>query len=284
MDPKLSLLGSGVRDSDCDSDFRESQVNGRQIAVRTLAGLFAVSWIVLPGFGAIDLSVTWSADWPQVLEAGWGLFFTVLVGAAFVLVAVRPRASMPAVLQLMVATVVLAVSAVVGEEIRLFWLVAALALQTAIVGGLSRRARREGTDTRVPRPRVSRLLLLLAGVGVVPWLAYALHMWTLNREGRLDSDFTLGVDHYSVQGALALALALLPPLAALRSDVCPFVPACAGVAAFYLGLVSLAWDGAAGGLGRAWSAAAIAWGLALLAVTVVRRLREVPLEPEECSG
>jgi hypothetical protein len=39
--------------------------------LRATAGLFAVSWVVLPGFGAIDLAVTWSADWPQVLEAGW---------------------------------------------------------------------------------------------------------------------------------------------------------------------------------------------------------------------
>ena len=37
-----------------------------------LSGLFAVSWFVLPGFAVIDLSVTWNADWPQVLEAGWG--------------------------------------------------------------------------------------------------------------------------------------------------------------------------------------------------------------------
>ena len=63
----------------------------RRVAVRLLAGLFAVGWLVFPGFGAIDLSVTWDADWPQVLEAGWGLFFTVIVGAAFALVALRPR-------------------------------------------------------------------------------------------------------------------------------------------------------------------------------------------------
>ena len=41
-------------------------------ALRAIAGLFALSWIVVPGFGAIDLAVTWSSDWLQVLEAGWG--------------------------------------------------------------------------------------------------------------------------------------------------------------------------------------------------------------------
>ena len=64
-------------------------------AARALSGLFAVSWLVLPGFGLIDLSVTWNADWPQVLEAGWGLFATVIVAAAFVLFAVWPRTAMP---------------------------------------------------------------------------------------------------------------------------------------------------------------------------------------------
>ena len=52
-----------------------------------LCGVLDFCWIVLPGFGAIDLSVTWSPDWPQVLEAGWGLQFTVLVGAPFVVAA-----------------------------------------------------------------------------------------------------------------------------------------------------------------------------------------------------
>ena len=90
----------------------------RLTTLRVLAGLFAVSSVVLPGFGAIDLSVTWSSDWPQVLEAGWGLYATVLVGAAFALVAVRPRRSRPAVAQLVVATVALAVSAPAADEPR----------------------------------------------------------------------------------------------------------------------------------------------------------------------
>lgn len=243
----------------------------RGTLLRSIAALFAVSWIYLPGFGAIDLAVTWSSDWPQVLEAGWGLFATVLVGAAFVLVAVRPRVVRPALMQLVVAGGALAVSVGVARERALVWLAVALALETAIVGGLSARTWRGGTDSRAAAG-VSTPLLLLAGLGVVPWLAYALQMWELNREDRFDADITIGVDHYAVQGALAFALALLPFVAALRVDARPFVPACAGIAASYLGLVSLVWADAAGGLGRAWSAAAIAWGLALLALPVARWL------------
>ena len=99
-----------------------------------------------------------------------------------------------------------------------------------------------------------------------------------------DSDVTLGIDHYSVQGALALALALLPLLAALRADLHPFVCVSASVAASYLGLVSLAWPDAAGGLGRAWSLAAMTWALALLAATFADRIRAVPLHSDPPAG
>jgi hypothetical protein len=54
---------------------------------------------------------------------------------------------------------------------------------------------------------------------------------------------------------------------------------CTSVAASYLGLVSLAWPDAAGGLGRTWSIAAIAWGVALLAAVFSQRIRVAPLRP-----
>lgn len=255
------------------------------MAVRVLAGLCAASWLILPGFGVIDLSVTWDADWPQVLEAGWGLFTAVLVGAAFAVVVVRPRRSAPCVAQLVVATIALAISAVIALEDSLLMLVALLALQTAIVGVLLRGAWPTGTDYRAPRPSgVSRSLLVVACVGAIPWLFYALRMWASNREGRTDSDLTLGIDHYSVQGALALSLALLPLVAALWEEARPFVPACASVAAFYLGLVSFAWPNSAGGFSRAWSAAAMAWALVLLGVALARSLRAVALLPTRPGG
>jgi hypothetical protein len=254
----------------------------RGVAVRVLAGLFAASWLVLPGFGAIDLSVTWNADWPQVLEAGWGLFSTVLVGAAFVLVALRPRDSTPAIVQLVAATAALAISAVVAQETELIALVSLLAIQTYIVDRLRGRASTARAAPSVPRSsRLSRSLLVVAAVGLLPWLTYALHMWELNRENRFDSDITMGIDHYSVQGALALCLAVLPILAASRREARPFMPVCVSAAAFYLGLVSFAWPSSPAGLDRGWSAAAMGWAVALLAVTFARHRadRETTLPP-----
>ena len=246
-------------------------------AARALSCLFAASWLVVPGFGLIDLSVTWNAEWPQVLEAGWGLFATVIVAAAFVRVAAWPRTATPGIAQLVVATVSLAVAALVATETKLLVLVALLGPQTAIVGALLGPAWRKDAELQRARSRSSRLLLMVAAAGAVPWLSYALHMWTLNREDRSDGDVSLGIDHFSVQGALALALVLLPVSAGLRADLRPFVAVCTSVAAAYLGLVSLAWPDAAGALGRPWSVAALAWGLALVAATFSDRFRLAPL-------
>lgn len=229
--------------------------------------MFALVWLV-PGFGAIDLTVTWDPDWPQVLEAGWGVFFTFLVAAPFVLVAVRPGAARPAVVQLAVAAAALAVSAPLANEAGVAALAAVLAVETAVVAALLGL----GWDLRRSRD-VSVPLLALGAVGAGPWLAYAFQMWAANREARFDSDVTNGVDHYSVQGALGLALAALPLLAGVRADLRRLVPACCGVAAAYLGLVSYAWPDAAGGFGRAWSVAAMAWGAVLVTVAAVDAVR-----------
>jgi hypothetical protein len=241
----------------------------RLVLARVLALLFAASWIAFPGFGAIDLSVTWDPDWPQVLEAGWGLFFTVLVGVPFVVVAARPRSHGPAVAQLAVATIALAVSVVVGREGALTWVSVLLAIETFLVAWLCAPARRSRTASR----RLDAAMLALAALGVVPWLVYAVDMWAANREGRSDSDITNGIDHYAVQGALGLALAVLPAVASVRPVLTPLAPVCAGIAAAYLGLVSFAWEDAAGGFGPGWSAAAMAWGFCLVSVSLAAAVR-----------
>lgn len=237
----------------------------RAVVVRVIAAVCAASWFVLPGFGLVDLSVTWSSDWPQVLEAGWGLFFSVLVGAPFALVLFRLRGSMPGFPQLAVAIACLAVATVAAEEWRLALLAALAGIEAVLVGVLARPFWRWTPAGR------SLPVLVVAAAGVVPWVMYALDMWSRNRQNRSDGDHSIGVDHYSVQGALALALALLPVAAGLRRELGPFVPACAGVCGAYLGLVSIAWPDAAGGIGAVWSALAIAWGVGLVGVALVRR-------------
>ena len=246
----------------------EQSATVRLTTLRVLACLFAVSWVVLPGFGAIDLSVTWSSDWPQVLEAGWGLYATVLVGAAFALVAIRPPRSRTGS------------RSSSSPASRSLW---RRPPPPSLGSSCSPRASQPrprswarcpvASGAAHPATRFLSPVLVLAGLGLVPWLAYAFDMWALNREDRSDSDVTLGIDHNSVQGAVGLALVLLPVLAALRRDARPFVAVCTGIVAVYLGIVSYAWPDAAGGFSRAWSCVAIAWGLAIGLGAIAPRFR-----------
>src|SRR5918997_254329 len=91
----------------------------RMIIARVLAVFFALTWLVLPGFGLLDLSVTWDPDWPVVLEASWGVFMTVLVGGSFLAVAVAPHRTAPAQATLVVAFATMAVAVVAGQELPL---------------------------------------------------------------------------------------------------------------------------------------------------------------------
>lgn len=231
-------------------------------SVRVVAALCALTWLTFPGFGLIDLSVTWNAAWPQVLEAGWGLFFTVLVAAPFGLVVVGPRRVSTSAAQLGVAAAALAVSALLADEPRLVLLSLAIAVETAVVVWLAYDLlERQGWQ---PRPSAPLALVALAAAG--PWLVYASRMYDLNREGlsAVAGDVSIGIDHYAVQGGVALAITALALLAVVFPAGRRFSGSCAGLTAAYLGVVSYAWPDAAGGFGRWWSAGAVLWGLALV--------------------
>ncbi len=98
-----------------------------------LRPLFAVMALVVPGYGGIDLSLIWSAEWNPVLSGGWGVFFTVLIALPFLAVAVRPQLAAPAVWVLWVASASLAVAAIISLEPQLALLLGWLLFGTACV-------------------------------------------------------------------------------------------------------------------------------------------------------
>jgi hypothetical protein len=238
----------------------------RLVLARILAAFFALTWLILPGFGLIDLSVTWDADWPVVLEASWGVFMTVLVGGSFLAVAVRPTRSAPAAAVLGVALAALLVSSVAGLEWPLLGYVGLLAVQVAVLGVLvPARERLQPAAWSVSRP-----LLVLAALGIVPWLLHAERMLASNRRnaGVLIGDVTMGVDHYAVQGALALALVALPLLAACWPRGRRHLGLATGLCAGYLGLVSFAFPATWAGFSPLWSVLCMAWGAAVAGLAV----------------
>lgn len=236
------------------------------IARRLLAAFAALTWLVFPGFGLIDLSVSWDADWPVALEAGWGAFASVLVAGAFLAVAVRPDRAAPAMLVLGIAFATMLLAAAAGLEWQLLGYAGLLALEAApLLTG------RDREPLRLPGWRPSWPLLAVAVLGLVPWSLEAGAMFRLNRAdaGAMIGEHTMGVDHHAVQGALALAVAMLAVLAAVQPRGRAHLGLAAGLSAAYLGLVSWAFPVSWASLNPLWSVLTIAWGVAVAALAIV---------------
>lgn len=242
---------------------------------RVLAVLCALTWLIFPGFGLIDLSVSWDADWPVVLEAGWGVVMTVLVGGSFLALAVRPHRSAPATVVLGVALAALVVSAALGLERQLLGYAVLLGVEAAAVLLLLPDRER----VRPVRPTPWRPLVTIAVLGAVPWLVYAARMYRLNARdaGEAMGELTMGVDHHAVQGGLAVALVVLASSAAVWPRGRRHLGVAAGVCAGYVGVVSFAFPGAWAGVSPTWSVLGAAWGAAV-AVLALAAPRSQPGE------
>jgi hypothetical protein len=249
----------------------------RLIVVRVAAVFFALTWLILPGFGLADLMVSWDPDWPVVLEASWGLNMAVLVAGSFLTVAFRPRdVAVPAVV---VAATLAAwvLSAVAAQEWELLGFAAVLAVEGLVVMLLAGRPRLRPVRWSVWPP-----LLVVALSAAVPWALHALDMYRLNRlnADEVVGDITMGTDHYAVQGALAGTLVVLAVLAACWPRGRRHLGLSVGLVAGYLGLVSVTHPGYEAALGTAWSVLAMAWGLAVAVLAVVAPR----LQPGEFRG
>lgn len=257
----------------------------RPLVVRVVAALFVLTWLVLPGFGLTDLSVTWDPDWPVVLEASWGVFMTVLVGGSFLAVATRTHRTAPAQVTLLVTLATWLVAIVAGAEWPLLLFVGLLLVEMGIVVALLPARERV-------RPLVLSVwppLLVAGALGVVPWAVHAERMFASNRRGAggMIGDVTMGVDHYAVQGALALALPVLALLAAVWPRGRRFLGVGVGLCAGYVGLVSYAFPGTWAGFEPGWSVICVAWAASVAALAVLapraapapRRGRRVPAAP-----
>jgi hypothetical protein len=228
----------------------------RRAGVRFLAGLFALAWLI-PGFAIPDLLVTWDPTWPVMLEAGWGLLFGVLVAAPFAVLAFFPE-STPTVLHLSTVCLAVALAAALSLSWQAAALDAVLAAQIAAVAIVASLPPWHGLGPR----RLSWALLAVAALGTAPWITYAFDMFAADREVLPDRDVTLGVDHYAIQGALALAMISLIYLAALWPGRLWASTCGVALCATYLGIVSLAHQGTPGGFSTPWSLAAVFWGAA----------------------
>jgi hypothetical protein len=191
-----------------------------------------------------------------MLEAGWGMVFTVGLGLPFLVAAVRPRLAKAALVQLYAVTAALLVGTVVGREPQAWWIFVMFAIELPV---LHLVARGQSLGDR----SLSPVLLVLAAAALVPGVVYAWKMAADNRFGLYSSDITNDVDHYSVQAAVGLLLVLLPVLAGCWPGTRRLLGTSAALIAGYLGLVSLSWPDADAGFATGWSIAAMVWAGAL---------------------
>ena len=136
---------------------------------------------------------------------------TALVGGPFLAVAAAPHRTDPAQATLVVAFATLVVAVVAGLEWPLLLFVGILLVEATILAALLPARERVFPLSR----SLSIPLLVVAALGVVPGVLHALRMFAGNRReaGVIIGDVTMGVDHYAVRGALALALPALALLA-----------------------------------------------------------------------
>ena len=245
------------------------------LPVRLVAALFAVFALVAL-FGIIDLAVVLSPSdefRPIVmLEAGWGLLFTVLVAAAFAAVAVWPRRCTPPLVQIGVVIVTLAVAAALGGGA--LWLVA-VGLSAALIVLVAMLPK--DREPLWPQPgSVSWPLAALTVAGVVLWLWYGTRMFMLAQQPSATTDDTLGVNHYQVQGALAVALVGLTGLTVKWPRFRSWVGISAGTTAAALGASNLAWSHSAGAFPVGWAVCAVIWGVLLAGASWVSRDHRKP--------
>ena len=240
--------------------------------MRAAAAASAFCWGFL-FFGLIDLSVpigkpTGFYD-TYLLETGWGLVYTVLVGAAFLSLTLRPSQTMP-LIQVTLVGLCLAVAAMVSGEWGQLVPAALLVLNAYAISHLARGPLRLTPSWY--RPPVDPVLALLAVLLLAPAAVFAVDMVTEYRTGPAPTDdITWGLDHWPTQAALALAVtAVAMAVAAGLRGRWAGTATCAGcvvVTAGWFGVVSAVYPGHAGSIGAGWGVALLVWSVVFAVAT-----------------
>lgn len=209
------------------------------VAARVWAALMVPFWTVLPGMGLIDLQTMFFeggfyAD-SVGLMVSWGVFFTILVGLPFGWAAARPAQTLPVVALLALCAVTVLLGAVLGSQ----WEPAGVAVLLAATAlPLAPTALRQGSVEGV-RMRVRPAVLALAAVMTPFAYRYAADAFAAARNDPSPEPWkTNGVDHWPVQGSLAIALVLMVVMIGVWPRAIPVIRAAAALA---LGSLALAW-------------------------------------------
>jgi peptidoglycan/LPS O-acetylase OafA/YrhL len=262
----------------------------RTTALKAVALLVAVASLTI-NFGLIDLidGYTGYVDQArnQVLDAGWGLIFGVILPLGLLAQLRRPERRIAGIQQTAVVGLVLALAGAAGEEWRYLALAAAVIAACAVL--LALHPARRTFLTR--GEHLDPVLLTLAAVAAGPSLVYSWRMASAQRRDLPPADaVSNGLHHWTVMTALGLLVLALVLLAALRPRGWRIPAMSASIAAAGWAIsCMLAPELAAGSEGHAWAWAAIVWAVATLAATIWPRTRDrrvgaAALAPTALSG
>jgi len=241
-------------------------------AVALLVGLASLTI----NFGLIDLidGYTGYVDQArnQVLDAGWGLVFGVVLPLGLFAQLRRPERRIAGIQQTAAVGLVLALAGAAGQEWRYMALAAGITAACALLLALH-PARR----TFLARGQhLDPVLFTLAVVAAVPSLIYASRMASAQRRELPPADaVSNGLHHWTVMTALGLLVLALILLAALRTGGWQIPAISASIAAAgWATSCLLAPELPAGSEGHPWAWAVIIWALATLAATIWPRTRD----------
>jgi hypothetical protein len=214
-------------------------------------------------FGLIDLIDGYTGyidqERNQVLDAGWGLVFGVILPLGLLAQLRRPERRIAGIQQTAVVALALAMACVAGEAWRYGALAAGVAGVCAVLVALH-----PARATFLARGQhLDVIMLVLAVVAAVPSVGYAWRMASAQRDDLPPADaVSNGLHHWSVMTALALLVPLLVLLSALRTMGWRIPAISASIAAGGWAISCLlAPQSAAGSEGHAWGLAVLGWAV-----------------------
>lgn len=232
----------------------------RHMAFVILASLAIVLLLFLSALIALDFNADGGIHWFHDLNILVFILVLLVVGLAAQLRA--PAQRVAAMQQVLVAAGGIVVAAVLSVYVfPPVVVVPVMALAVAALHPVRRQLLSAGS--------VSISMLVLAVIAAAPLVLYAFEQTAILRSGETE----VHANHWLNMGALALGIALVAVVAALRASGWRISAWSAGIAAVAFGALSIALPSQASSVGVVWGIVAILWGAAFVATAEIEARR-----------
>jgi hypothetical protein len=236
--------------------------NGRRIAFKVLAGLFAAA--SFGGLFGVAIIFAWSDNTDggihRVHDMGFGALYGAILTTGFLVQTWRAEKKVSPFYQIIDAALATAIAGAIATSgfaiLGLFILIAYVILfvlhpyRSELL-----HPEREG---------FSPILLGLTALGAIPLIWFALSMAKLQRNGLAIDPHVKG-DHWTLMAAMAMGIVLVGLLSAFKFRGWRISAWSAGAAVFLYGLISTVYPHKAGSEGTGWGLIALFGGLIFVA-------------------